>query len=211
MRIAIKSIESLLVGSRSKGQLGENIVAEALSVFPQDMLEKNFRINNNPVEFALRLPNNKVLPIDSKFSRTDLVELLQQEDDEEKRSKIINESGIADISVYAETFPAPKLTTPHIVALVTSNRGGNTRNRERATHVIRVITSGDAQSALSKAVEVLNFFIPDVRPYWNSETGFKTDNFFVMKIFQESEPGFIRNINNIFLAEFTLRFLTSVI
>jgi len=120
MRNAIKSIEGLLVGSRSKGQAGENIVAEALSVFPQDMIERNFRVNNNPVEFALRLPNSKVLPIDSKFGRTDLIEELQKVEDNDRREEIINELSRAVASKVKEAtkYIDPSITENHCIAAV---------------------------------------------------------------------------------------------
>ena len=119
-RQAVKAIESLLIGSRSKGEAGENIVAEALSNFPPDMIERNFRVNNNPVEFALRLPNNKVLPIDAKFAQTDLLEKLEKEEDEGEREKIIRNlnksvvNKVKEVSKYID----PAITETHCIAAI---------------------------------------------------------------------------------------------
>jgi DNA recombination protein RmuC len=119
-RSAIKAIESLLIGSRSKGKAGENIVAEALSNFPQDMIQRNFRVNNNPVEFALRLPNNKVLPIDAKFTETDLLERLEKEEGEREREKIIRDlnksvvNKVKEVSKYID----PAITETHCIAAI---------------------------------------------------------------------------------------------
>ncbi len=117
---AIKSIENILIGSRSKGMAGENIVKEALSVFPPEMIEKNFRIHNNPVEFALRLPNRKILPIDAKFTHLDLLENLEKEENEEKRLKIIRELNKAVVNKVKEIakYIDPEITETHCIAAI---------------------------------------------------------------------------------------------
>lgn len=64
---ATKRIESALLGSRSKGEMGENILYESLRYFPPEMIDVNFKVNGKPVEFAVILSDGKRIPIDSKW------------------------------------------------------------------------------------------------------------------------------------------------
>ena len=52
-----------------------------LSKLPGEWLERNFKVNGKPVEFALRLPNGMILPIDSKWAATNLLEQFAASDD----------------------------------------------------------------------------------------------------------------------------------
>ena len=47
---------------------GENILARALCQLPPDLLEINVAVGNKVVEYALRLPGGRFLPIDSKWT-----------------------------------------------------------------------------------------------------------------------------------------------
>jgi len=69
-------IESVLVGARTRGLAGEQILDDAFRLFPPAMIETNFRVNGKAVEYALVLANGKRLPIDSKWAAADLVERL---------------------------------------------------------------------------------------------------------------------------------------
>ena len=62
-----KRLESALLGSKSKGEMGENIICESLKYFPPEMIDVNFKVNGKPVEYALILSDGKRLPIDSKW------------------------------------------------------------------------------------------------------------------------------------------------
>lgn len=64
---AMKRIETALLGSKSKGEIGENILYESLRHFPPEMIDINFKVNGKPVEFALILSDGKRIPIDSKW------------------------------------------------------------------------------------------------------------------------------------------------
>ncbi len=64
---ALRRLEAVLAGSKSLGTAGENIIAESLAAFPDAMVARQARINGKVVEFALRLPNGKLVPIDSKW------------------------------------------------------------------------------------------------------------------------------------------------
>lgn len=62
-----KRLESALLGSKSKGEMGENILYESLRQFPPEMIDINFKVNGKPVEYAIILSDGKRLPIDSKW------------------------------------------------------------------------------------------------------------------------------------------------
>jgi len=74
---------------RRGGRVGERLVAEILSVFPADWVERNVKLGGGEVEFALRMPGNRFVPIDSKFVAQELLqELDKNSDNEEKRRQI---------------------------------------------------------------------------------------------------------------------------
>ncbi len=78
---SIRRLEAVIAGTASKGSAGENIVELVFSRLPVEWQVRNFRIGNRTCEFGLRLPNGLVLPIDSKWPATDLVEQLAETDD----------------------------------------------------------------------------------------------------------------------------------
>ncbi len=90
VQTATRRIESILVGSRSRGESGENILRDAFKKFPPGMIDYNFRVGGKPVECALILANNKRLPIDSKWPAGDLLDRLTQESDPVKKGEIID-------------------------------------------------------------------------------------------------------------------------
>jgi DNA recombination protein RmuC len=73
---SLQQLTAKLLGSANAGATGERIVEEALSVLPPQWLITDHRVANKPVEFAVRLPDGLVLPIDSKVvAQSDLVAL----------------------------------------------------------------------------------------------------------------------------------------
>jgi hypothetical protein len=74
-----RRIERVLVGARTRGASGENILAEAFAQFPPEMIDKNFRVGGKVVEYAIVLPNKKRLPIDSKWSGLEIMERIEAE------------------------------------------------------------------------------------------------------------------------------------
>lgn len=85
---AVRSIEAVIVGGSARGGAGENVLAEAFQKFPPEMLETNFKVGGKPVEYALVLPNDRRLPIDSKWTGTELLEQLARTTEGEERSKL---------------------------------------------------------------------------------------------------------------------------
>jgi len=88
-RAAIEKIEAVLVGAQSRGAAGEDVLAEALSQFPADMAETQFKVGGRVVEFALVLPNNKRLPIDSKWPAARELEQYAAATEEKERRELL--------------------------------------------------------------------------------------------------------------------------
>jgi DNA recombination protein RmuC len=79
VQASARRIENVLLGSRTRGAAGENILQDAFRQFPAEMIEMNFRVNGKVVEYALVLANGKRLPIDSKWPSPELLDRLGQD------------------------------------------------------------------------------------------------------------------------------------
>ena len=84
-REALARLEAVLIGSYSKGRAGENIVGETLRCFPPEMVQTDVALGGKRVEFALTMCDGRLLPIDSKWPATDVLQRLTDEEDPEKR------------------------------------------------------------------------------------------------------------------------------
>lgn len=78
-------LEAVLIGSHTKGRAGENIIGDALSCFPPEMIQADVAIGGKRVEFALVMCDGRLLPIDSKWPGTDLLQRLSEETDAAQR------------------------------------------------------------------------------------------------------------------------------
>ncbi|MFQ5694929.1 MAG: DNA recombination protein RmuC [Terriglobia bacterium] len=117
---AVQGIAAVIVGGSARGGAGENVLAEAFQQFPPEMLETDFKVGGKPVEYALVLPNDRRLPIDSKWAGTDLLEQLAQTTEAEERQKLTARvEGVAlrkagEVKKYID----PRFTTNLAVAAV---------------------------------------------------------------------------------------------
>lgn len=120
-------------------------------------------------------------------------------------------SPIEDIEVYAEAYPAPKVTTTNIVCVISSGLTEDTTNRSRETYRKRILVTGSATGCMEKAKEIYYFFIPRnaVSPSWAIDTSFLANIYAVYKVFGEQREVLLRNSRNIFVAEIILRFMTA--
>lgn len=81
--------ERKLTGIQAKGALGEQIVAEKLFDLPHSWYARDVPFPNGAkVEFALRTPDKRWIPIDSQFTSTELVEKLEQTTDQSQRNSL---------------------------------------------------------------------------------------------------------------------------
>lgn len=119
-RNVVKRLESVIVGSYSKGQAGENILNEIFKLFPHDMIAHNFSVNGKVVEFGLVLSDRRVLPIDSKWPASNLLIALEEERDEKVRLGLIDQierevtRRVKEVCQYID----PDVTAPWAVAAV---------------------------------------------------------------------------------------------
>jgi hypothetical protein len=86
-----RRIERVLVGARTRGESGENILADALAEFPPEMTDRNFRVGGKVVEYAIVLPNKKRMPVDSKWSGIEVIERIQKETDPDRIKRLEGE------------------------------------------------------------------------------------------------------------------------
>jgi DNA recombination protein RmuC len=82
---SLRRLEAVVAGSSARGAAGENILARALGQLPPDLLEVNLAFGNKIVEYALRLPGGRVLPIDSKWTSVGALERLDGAEAHERR------------------------------------------------------------------------------------------------------------------------------
>ncbi|HUG87604.1 MAG TPA: DNA recombination protein RmuC [Actinomycetota bacterium] len=117
---ALRRLESMLLGGSTRGRAGENVLEEALSCLPAQMVVRDFPVNGKRVEFALVLPDGRRLPVDSKWAAVREVEALEAEDDPVAREPIARrlEDEVAKRAREVASYLEPSLTTPFAVACV---------------------------------------------------------------------------------------------
>jgi DNA recombination protein RmuC len=84
---SLRRLEVIVAGSASRGAAGENILGRALGQLPPDLLERNAAFGGRVVEYALRLPGGRLLPIDSKWPGADDLAQLETTDDPAERRR----------------------------------------------------------------------------------------------------------------------------
>lgn len=87
----LRRLELVIAGSFHRGAAGENLLAEVLGILPPGMLERNVRLMGGIVEFAVRLPGGKCIPIDSKWPGAQLLERIAEETDQSRRAQLVRE------------------------------------------------------------------------------------------------------------------------
>jgi DNA recombination protein RmuC len=88
---SLRRLEAVVAGSAARGAAGENILARSLSQLPPDLLETNVAFGAKVVEYALRLPGGKLLPIDSKWTSVASLERLAQTEDAQEQRKLVDQ------------------------------------------------------------------------------------------------------------------------
>ncbi|MBN2372108.1 MAG: DNA recombination protein RmuC [Vicinamibacteria bacterium] len=84
-------LESVIAGAGSRGAAGENILVRALSQLPPDLLETNVAFGSRVVEYALRLPGGRLLPIDSKWTSAAALEQLEAAEDGREMKRLVEQ------------------------------------------------------------------------------------------------------------------------
>ncbi|MBI3932330.1 MAG: DNA recombination protein RmuC [Acidobacteria bacterium] len=86
---SLRRLEAVVAGSSARGAAGENILARAFGQLPPDMLELNLAFGGRVVEYALRLPAGRYLPIDSKWTSAGALERLDAAEDPQERRRLL--------------------------------------------------------------------------------------------------------------------------
>ena len=120
MSDSIRRLETIIAGTQSKGSAGENILDVVFGKLPQEWQVRNFKISGKVVEFGLRLPNDLILPIDSKWTATNLLEkFIACEDMEEKqRIKRDMEGAVLLKAKEVKKYIDPNVTVNFGVAVI---------------------------------------------------------------------------------------------
>ncbi len=120
-RQSLRRLEAIIAGSSTRGAAGENILEEAIRHLPPDMIQRNAWINGKVVEFALRLPGGKLLPVDSKWTSSQALAALDATDlDPARRTQLAAQverevdKRIREVSQYID----PNTTAPFALAAV---------------------------------------------------------------------------------------------
>jgi len=120
-RQSLRKLEAVIAGSSTRGVAGENILEEAIRHLPPDMVARNHHVRGKVVEFAIRMPGGKVMPIDSKWpSSSALAELADPECSTERRGALVQqaerevEKRVREVAQYID----PNTTTPWALASV---------------------------------------------------------------------------------------------
>ncbi len=117
---SVKRLEMIIAGTQSKGAAGENIVELVFAKLPIEWQVRNFTVNGRSVEFGLRLPSHLILPIDSKWPATNLVEQIAVTENPQERERLKKEiekeivRKAKEVSKYIE----PGVTTPFAIAVI---------------------------------------------------------------------------------------------
>lgn len=119
-RNSLARLEKVMAGSYSKGKSGENILHEALKVFPREMMDYDFQVRGKVVEFGLILANGKRLAIDCKWTGSGLLEELDAEEEPRKRQEIMKriENQVVEKVKEVSQYIDPAVTFPWAVAAI---------------------------------------------------------------------------------------------
>jgi DNA recombination protein RmuC len=86
---SLRRLELVVAGSATRGRAGENVLARALGQLPPDLLEANAAFGGRVVEYALRLPGGRLLPIDSKWTSVAELDRLESAGGPEERRRLV--------------------------------------------------------------------------------------------------------------------------
>ncbi len=117
---SIRRLETIIAGTQTKGSAGENVLELVFAKLPIEWQVRDFRISGKTVEFALRLPNNLILPIDSKWTATHLLEQFINSDDiqEQQRLKKDIENAVLAKAKEVRKYLDPSITVNFGVAVI---------------------------------------------------------------------------------------------
>lgn len=113
---SIRRLEAVIAGTQSKGEAGENVLQAVFNNLPAEWRAENIKLNNKTVEFALKLPNQLYLPIDSKWPATNALEKFANSASEQEKQRLKKE-------IEDEVFKKAKEIEKYIDPNLTVNFG----------------------------------------------------------------------------------------
>ncbi len=143
---SIRRLETVIAGTATKGAAGESVIEFVFAQLPAAWQVRDFEVGNRRVEFGLRLPNALVLPIDSKWPATNLLEqfLAAEAPDEQKRLKQQLEQAVVAKASEVRKYLDPNLTVNFGVAVLPDavyELCGDARVKAMEMHVVLVSAS----------------------------------------------------------------------
>jgi DNA recombination protein RmuC len=119
-REVVRRLATVLAGGNTKGRAGEHVLREHLGQLPPSMLASDFRVNGKVVEFGLRLPDGRRLPIDSKWTAVTELEAMEAEEDPTRRDACARkvEKAVAARAKEVGQYIDTSVTAPVAVAAV---------------------------------------------------------------------------------------------
>ncbi len=117
---SIRRLEAVIAGTAAKGSAGENIIDLVFAKLPPEWQVRDFTIGNRRVEFGLRLPNSRIVPIDSKWPATNLLEQFLASADPDERQSLKAQIEAAVVTKVREVtrYLDPELTANFGIAVV---------------------------------------------------------------------------------------------
>ena len=144
-RHSLRRLEAVIAGNPARGVAGENLVEEALRHLPPEMVQRNVWIKGRVVEFALRLPGGKLLPVDSKWTAaTALEEMGRPELEPPRRAQLAAqvekdvERRAREVSQYIDATT----TAPFALAVIPDGAFATCRSAFAEAHRRHVILVG---------------------------------------------------------------------
>jgi DNA recombination protein RmuC len=85
---ALRRLETIVAGSSARGAFGESLLAQSIGQLPPDLLARQVPFGSRVVEYSLRLPDGRYLPIDSKWTSSASLEELEIAEDPSERQRL---------------------------------------------------------------------------------------------------------------------------
>lgn len=117
---SIRQLELVMAGTQARGTAGENILEAVFAKLPIEWQVRNFSVDGRRVEFALRLPDSRILPIDSKWAAATLVSEFVSCDDPVRQQSLKRqiEQTVLEKGKDIQKYINPQYTTPFGIAAV---------------------------------------------------------------------------------------------
>lgn len=117
---SIRRLMVVMAGGGSKGRAGENLLHEQMAHLSGGILDTDFVINGKTVEFALRLPDGRHLPVDAKWSADAELERLEASEDEDERKDLRKkiDAEVEKRAIEVAKYIDHTVTAPVAVAVV---------------------------------------------------------------------------------------------